>query len=179
MKPLNFVYDSHTYGGRTHETVDPALIRAYAEKSGFRYPEAYVDIVSKHGAKIPAWRATFVFESARKGEFDSDIVVFLCHFIPSFQGDIRYVPMQHEDLAEWLEEPRLVPFFDTDTSRWVCFDYRHSATDPTIVLVAPNAGGPDSLDSIVQFVAHTFEEFMDMLTSQEEAEAMLERLNGE
>ena len=172
-------YDDDPDIRREHEIVRPDVIRAYGHKYGFRYPESYVEFASNYGAMQPHLRDSFVFETSLKGEYDLDVVTDACNFIPTFDTNPLHVPSFHPELAEWLEEDLLVPIFKTDTSRWVCYDFRRSDTDPIVVLLAPNDVGPGPVDSAVRFVAGTFEEFMDMLTSEEEAEAMLERLNGE
>ena len=170
MEPVEYFYNDFPFGGLQHQTIDSKIVRTYANDLGIHYPDLYVQTVAEHGAMRPFPRDHFLFQIERPDELSFDSVAFFCHFIPAFDDNIDYVPTLYPHVAEWLGEERLVPFFSTSTTRWVCFDFRKTATEPTVVMVAPSELALDEpAENVIYYVARDFEDFMDGLITQEEA----------
>ena len=147
---------------------DPAvslsMILESEKKIGYKFPESYIDIVSKYDALTPI-EDTFKFINIY-GNRDERDVNFCSYNTQSERANI--LNEQYISEAEHFGTPNLVTFAICGNGDYICFDYRHNpiTDNPKVVLVYHD----DFVDyedgrshMVINHIADSFEEFMDML----------------
>ncbi|MDP8034273.1 SMI1/KNR4 family protein [Pasteurella atlantica] len=148
---------------RDKGTIDICVINCFGRKLGYDFPEYFKEIVSHHdGLRLK--NNYFDFTNIY-GEADERDLNFL-----SFKEDEieNIFDEQYVSDPEYAGIPHLVAFGVCANGDYICFDYRDDpkGNNPKVVLMyhddhIENEDGTDSM--VVNFVANSFDEFMEML----------------
>ncbi len=104
--------------------------------------------------------------------------------VGSFLGVKKNEESQSDSIVSYYQNPpeffpeKLLIFATVGNGDEICFDYRADPTtdNPPVVIWEHEAASETDPDQSISFVAADFESFMNMLMSDEEAEAEYERL---
>jgi len=148
---------------------DKEVIEWIENKINHCLPKIYKDIIFQHDGLRPK-KDTFDFTNIYGREDNRDIS-FLSYQPQEtkYNKDGYYIPMDDFQIAKFdygIED--LITFGDSGNGDYICFDYRDSPAgcNPKVVLVyhddyTEHEDGTSSMS--VNFVANSFEEFIDML----------------
>ena len=138
-------------------------IEKVEKKFGYSFPKEYKKVVSKYDELIPADNI-FDFTNIY-GEVDERDLNFISFNTDQAISIYDYIIISN---PAYSGIPNLVAFGVCANGDYICFDYRESPNgdNPKIVLVyhddiIENENGTSSM--VVNFVANSFEEFMNML----------------
>ncbi|MDN5100110.1 SMI1/KNR4 family protein [Aliarcobacter butzleri] len=155
---------------RDEGIVNEEIIEEYENKIGYKFPIKYKELLSKHNAI----------------RFEQDCFDFLNIYNQNDERDISFYAFQHSyldplycngfvgnQIGDDYFPKELVDFGGCANGDIVCFDYRDNprTDNPKIVLVyhddyIENEDGASHM--VVNFVANSFEEFIDMLYEYKE-----------
>ena len=156
MKKLNILSDSGL--------VEMEIINNFEKKVGYYFPNSYKELVHKFNGLYPV-ENMFHFLNIYNKKDERDIY-FLGY------GDVKYDKI--EEFQKYVSEPDyygekgLVAFAGCANGDYICFDYRSDVmTDnPKIVLMYHDdytEYDNGSSTMVINFVANTFEEFINEL----------------
>lgn len=138
-------------------------IKKIEKEIGYKFPENYLKLVSTYDSLTPV-EEVFDFLNIY-GEADERDLNFI-----SFNTDEATSIYDYRIISnpEYAGIPHLVAFVVCANGDYICFDYRENPNgdNPKVVLVyhddiVENEDGTSSM--VVNFVANSFEEFMNML----------------
>jgi cell wall assembly regulator SMI1 len=136
---------------QTEGTLDDSVIHSMENRFGVIFPEDYKACVKLHNGGYPS-------PDSFGGE-DGDSMVF--NNLISFTDDYLNMGM----FVEEFKEDRVLPFARDPFGNHICFDYRHTDRNPTIVFWDAEEG----LD-FLEPVCETFTALLDQLGSNEDAD---------
>jgi len=154
--------------------IDIAIIEEFEKYIGFCLPHNYKRLISKHNGLYPledSYDFINVYGKKDKG------AVFFRNYLQieeegKFDGDAMDKSLHIGD-PEYYGIPGLVDFGGYGNGDYICFDYRDNlkTCNPKVVHVyhddyTKNEDG--TLSMTVNFVANSFEEFIDMLYEDDE-----------
>ena len=144
-------------------SIDMDIINAFEDKIGFCLPKSYKKLSSQHN-QLSLVQDTFDFVNVYGEKDERDV---------SFFG---YGNLKHEKIEDNLRIsdplyygiPNFVAFARCANGDMICFDYRDDpkGCNPRVVLVYHDdyiTQEDGTIQMVVNVVANSFEEFMDML----------------
>jgi hypothetical protein len=167
-------------------TVDISEVREFEKKIGFKFPQSYIDIITKYNeARIENYIETFYFYSNFMGRYD---YYSLNHFlgyntscsIEWYCGrTLEYYEIEGDDDVEDYVPQKLfpkdiIPFASNPAREKICFDYRHDPKTDNPKIVVWHAEEEHGSSSKLSFVATSFDEFLDMLHDDRSKEEKIE-----
>ncbi len=159
---------------RDKGSIDNEVINEFENKIGFCLPQSYKELISKHdGLRIVENSFDFVNIYGKKDERDLNFLSFQ-PIDTKYSPKGYYIPMEDFQVSECDYGIKgLVAFGDCANGDRICFDYRNNpkTCNPKVVLVyhddyTENENGTTSMT--VNFVANSFEEFIDILYDDKE-----------
>lgn len=152
-------------------SVDIDIINAFEDKIGFCLPKSYKELISQHN-QLCLVEDTFDFVNIYGEEDERDVSFF-------GYGNIKYEKIEDSNLYMsdplYYGIPNLVAFARCANGDIICFDYRDDlkTCTPKVVLVYHDdhiSKEDGTVQMVVNYVANSFEEFMDMLYEFNEEE---------
>lgn len=139
--------------------VDTSELDKFELMTGYRFPRQYRELLSKHNALYPQ-EPDFTFVDQSTGKRDiRDITFFgFGDLLPDYS---RITFAQGHDI---YGHQGLVTFGISANGDYICFDYRHaSQTNHPKIVVMLHDRSDETNKMLVNFIAESFEEFVDML----------------
>ena len=161
MRKLNIYHDDGE--------IDISIIEEFEKHSGFCFPLNYKNLLSKHNGLYPVEDSYDFINAYSKKDKGA---IFFKHYLQvgdegKFDGDAMQQSLHISDPI-YYGTPGLIDFGGYANGDYICFDYRHDpkTCNPKVVHVyhddyTENEDGTFSMT--VNFVANSFEEFIDML----------------
>ena len=142
--------------------VDEKEIDKFEASVGYKFPAEYKNLLKEHNALYPS-HADFDFINASSGDLDGRDVTFL-GFGDSLSKTSQIQNSQNQDV---YGHDGLVIFGRSGNGDYICFSYQHDMkTDAPKVVVMLHDFPDEDGKMLVNFVANSFEEFMDSLYSE-------------
>ena len=143
--------------------INNSLIESFEHNINYCLPFNYKLIITKHN-RLRVYEDTFDFVNIY-GNKDNRGLTFLGY------GDIKYGKIEdslYVSDPQYYGIPNLVAFGECGNGDIICFDYRDDpkGCNPKVVLVYHDdyiTQEDGTIQMVVNFVANSFEEFMDML----------------
>ena len=141
---------------RDYGLVDPKYIKIFSKEVGFKLPEKYCQLISKHNALRPLLN---FFDYKYANTVDHRDVNFL-GFGPEVDEDLLINDYQRDEASP----EAIVVFAIAANGDYICFDYRNNekSNDPSIILMFHDNFDEDSRMITVN-VALNFDSFLKML----------------
>jgi cell wall assembly regulator SMI1 len=136
------------------DPVDSTVVDGIELELGVALPEDFKTCVRKYHGGRPDNRR-FSFLDQKLGEMKSSFAVLLSFNRENSENILRSLELRQDQLPKGI-----VPFGDDGGGDMICFDYRHTASNPPIVYWHHEREGDES----VTFLAKSFSEFLEMLT---------------
>jgi hypothetical protein len=146
-----------------YDKIDISVVREFEKKIGFKFPQAYVDIIIDfNGATITNHIETFYFYSNFIDRYESyPLGRFLGY---NTHCSIEWYWQSNLSRDEELAYPKNVIAFAVDPGgEEICFDYRHDPKTDNPKIVVWHHEAESGSSSELSFVATSFDEFLDML----------------
>lgn len=154
---------------RDKGSIDMDIINAFEDKIGFCLPKSYKEIISEHdGLRLVENGFDFVNIYGENDERDLNFLSFL-PMDTEYSPTGYYIPIEDFQVSKWDYGIKgLVSFGDCANGDIICFDYRDDpkGCNPKVVLVYHDdyiTQEDGTIQMVVNFVANSFEEFMNML----------------
>jgi hypothetical protein len=144
---------------RDRGQIDIRELNEFEQLIGYRLPQTYKDLLSKHNALYPRDR-NFKFIDRSSGKPNSRDITFhgFGDLLPEGQ---RIANAQDHDV---YGHEGLVTFGMSANGDYICFDYQHDPrTDEPKIVVMFHDYADENKKMLVNFVADSFEEFMGSL----------------
>ena len=144
---------------RDHGPVDLKEIENFEKLIGYRFPEIYRDILSKHNALYPRTPDFKFFDRVSGQHIFRDVTFY------GFGDSLpTYLQIDRAQDMDAYGHEGLVIFGTSANGDYVCFDYSSDPRTDNPKVVAMFHDYPDENDKmLVNFVASSFEEFLDLL----------------
>lgn len=147
---------------RDEGKVDRQLIIQFADSIGGIFPMTYVSLISKYDYLYPE-ENTFSFINYY-GETDERDIVFFGYKEEVWEGSNIYTYSKINDDYSYGKD--IIAFGGCANGDYVCFDYRKSKENPSIVVMYhddfyKNQNG--EMRMVVNCVADNFDNFLEML----------------
>ena len=162
--------------------IDISIIERYEKKTGYKFPKAYKKILSKHNGLHPK-NNNFIFteeglnNTSKYANYPESDIVFLRYYENPTVFDsynIENYLIRDDDNAL---KPHTIIFGENGGGDYIAFDYSDNLTgdSPKIVFIYHDETDGDTTEFIygyakTEFIANSFEEFIDMLFEFNEEE---------
>ncbi len=161
LKPTGIFYgDKEIF--KDQGFVDIKIIENFEKEIGLNLPNEYKNLISKHNS------VRFIHSTLKFTDYYGNIKEISCYFY-GFNCTGKTVDLIKNQSIMNIKKygvDNLIAFAQSNNGDIFCFDYRQNKQEPNIVLVyidvfEKNNKGESQM--VINFVANTFEEFMDML----------------
>lgn len=140
--------------------VDIQRINDFEHKTGYSFPHSYKEFISKHNAAYHKFNLFDFYNTLFKNIDERDISFYGYgnHLSESNQIDRSNNPDDYMPGG-------LILIGRSANGDYICFDYRKDKTtdNPPIMVMYHDAFNEDNTEMYVDFVADTFDDFMDSL----------------
>ena len=145
-----------SYVWDVNRQADLSIIREFEINNGISFPKDYVEVVKLNQGRTPE-PANFTLPNSK---FVGTLNVLL-HFDADKAEEVYSVEYNYEIVKEYLPSG-IIPFVSTINNDLICFDYRNTKTDPSIVLASHEYSGNEAIfkvaDSFSEFIEGLYEE---------------------